>query len=55
MIDARVGGFEAALADTVQTLVVDARLRGQIARAAAAVCDGRGAERVARAVLSLLE
>ena len=55
VIDARQTGFEASLADAVQTLVEDARLRGQMARAAAAVCDGRGADRVARAVLSLLE
>lgn len=55
VIDARAGGFEAALADVVQTLAEDARMRGQMARAAAAVCDGRGAERVARTVLSLAE
>ena len=54
VIDARKPGFETALADAVQTLAEDARLRGQMARAAARVCDGRGAARVAEAVLSLL-
>ena len=49
--DAGDAGFEAALADAVRRLVGEPALRRAVSEATAAICDGRGAERFATALL----
>jgi len=45
---------EAEIAAAVAELIADASARSAMSRAAAGLCDGRGAERVAQALLDLL-
>ncbi len=53
-LDARGEGFEAALLDVWGRLVEEPPLRWSLAERASQLCDGRGADRVAVAVLGLL-
>ncbi|HEX7759402.1 MAG TPA: glycosyltransferase, partial [Caulobacteraceae bacterium] len=53
-LDARQDGFEAALLDVWGRLVDEPPLRWSLAERASQLCDGRGADRVAVAVLALL-
>jgi UDP-2,4-diacetamido-2,4,6-trideoxy-beta-L-altropyranose hydrolase len=53
-VDARAPGFEAALTDAWGRLIDDAALRWTLSQQASQLCDGRGAERVAEALLGLL-
>jgi UDP-2,4-diacetamido-2,4,6-trideoxy-beta-L-altropyranose hydrolase len=52
-LDARDTAFEAALAGAWRRLVEDVDLRWSLGERASELCDGRGAERVAAAVLAL--
>lgn len=49
--DAADGDFEARLVEAVRRLVDDSALRRHLCEASAALCDGRGAERAAEALL----
>jgi spore coat polysaccharide biosynthesis predicted glycosyltransferase SpsG len=53
-LDARATGFEQALGEAWDRLVADAELRWDLSTRSSELCDGRGAERVAEAVLGLL-
>ena len=53
-LDARSGDFEAALAQTWDRLIGDRELRWRLSERSSELCDGRGAERVADAVLDSL-
>jgi UDP-2,4-diacetamido-2,4,6-trideoxy-beta-L-altropyranose hydrolase len=53
-LDAREEGFEVALADAWDRLVAEPPLRWNLAERSSALCDGRGAERAAVAVLTLI-
>lgn len=53
-LDARWPGFDARLAATFGRLAQNAALRRKLTETSAALCDGRGAERAAEAVLGLL-
>lgn len=53
-IDARKPDFEPQLLDAWRRLIDDTSLRWTLSRHASELCDGRGAERVAEAVLDLL-
>jgi UDP-2,4-diacetamido-2,4,6-trideoxy-beta-L-altropyranose hydrolase len=53
-IDARAADFEAALAQTWDQLIGDRELRWRLSERSSELCDGRGAERVADAVLDSL-
>jgi spore coat polysaccharide biosynthesis predicted glycosyltransferase SpsG len=50
-LDARSAGFEAALATTWDHLIGDRELRWRLSERSSELCDGRGAERVADAIL----
>jgi UDP-2,4-diacetamido-2,4,6-trideoxy-beta-L-altropyranose hydrolase len=52
-LDARAAGFEATLVEAWTSLVADADLRWRLGERSSQLCDGRGAERVAAAVLAL--
>jgi UDP-2,4-diacetamido-2,4,6-trideoxy-beta-L-altropyranose hydrolase len=52
-LDARADGFEAALVQTWRGLVDEDETRRALGERAAEICDGRGAERVADAILAL--
>lgn len=52
-VDARAPGFEAALLQAWARLVGEADLRWDLTTRSSALCDGRGAERVAAAILAL--
>jgi UDP-2,4-diacetamido-2,4,6-trideoxy-beta-L-altropyranose hydrolase len=52
-VDAREPRFEAALLDAWRRLTQDADLRRALALRASELCDGRGAERAAAAILAL--
>ena len=53
-IDAREAGFEARLTTAVERLFSDQELRCGLSQKAAHLCDGRGVERVAEALLARL-
>ena len=53
-VDARTPGFETALVEAWERLTENAALRWTLSQSASGLCDGRGAERVAVAVLDLL-
>jgi UDP-2,4-diacetamido-2,4,6-trideoxy-beta-L-altropyranose hydrolase len=53
-VDVRAPGFEPALTDAWEQLIDDAALRWTLSQQASELCDGRGAERVAEALLDLL-
>jgi spore coat polysaccharide biosynthesis predicted glycosyltransferase SpsG len=53
-VDVRAPGFEAALVGAWERLLGDRSLRWTLSQCASELCDGRGAERVAEAVLDLL-
>ena len=53
-LDANAGDFIPRLSDSFIRLRDDAELRAGVSRAAAALCDGLGAERVAEQVLALV-
>jgi len=53
-VDARAPDFEAELAKAWRRLLDDADLRWSLSRRSSELCDGRGAERVADAILGLL-
>jgi len=53
-LDARAAGFEAALAEAWDRLVDDGELRWRLSCRSSELCDGRGGERVAEALLDLL-
>jgi hypothetical protein len=53
-IDARDKGFAEALPAAFQQLLESAELRSRLSGASARLCDGRGAERAADAILALL-
>jgi UDP-2,4-diacetamido-2,4,6-trideoxy-beta-L-altropyranose hydrolase len=53
-VDARTADFEANLADEWDRLIDDRDLRWALCQRSSDLCDGRGAERVAEAVLGLL-
>jgi UDP-2,4-diacetamido-2,4,6-trideoxy-beta-L-altropyranose hydrolase len=53
-LDARLAGFEADLAAAWDQLVADDAVRRRLGERSSELCDGRGAERVADAVLGLL-
>jgi len=50
-LDARSSDFEAALAQTWDRLIGDRELRWRLSERSSELCDGRGAERVADAIL----
>lgn len=52
-LDARWPGLERRLADAVERLAGDERLRARLSATSAALCDGKGAERAADALLGL--
>lgn len=52
-LDARAAGFEAALAQAWRSLIDAPQARAALSERSAAFCDGRGASRVADAILSL--
>jgi UDP-2,4-diacetamido-2,4,6-trideoxy-beta-L-altropyranose hydrolase len=54
MVDAAQPDFDAALDKALMRLLTDARLRRDLARASAAICDGQGGPRVAEAFLRLI-
>lgn len=54
-VDALAEGFDAALAATWARMVGEADLRWSLTERSSQLCDGRGAERVAAAVLALLD
>jgi UDP-2,4-diacetamido-2,4,6-trideoxy-beta-L-altropyranose hydrolase len=53
-LDVRAPDFEATLTDAWEQLIGDTSLRWALSRRASDLCDGRGAERVAEALLDLL-
>jgi len=53
-LDARDAGFETALTEAWDRLVADRELRWALCNRSSELCDGRGAERVAQAMLGLL-
>jgi UDP-2,4-diacetamido-2,4,6-trideoxy-beta-L-altropyranose hydrolase len=53
-LDARATGFEADLLAAWDQLIDDANLRWRLSQRSSELCDGRGAERVAEAMLRLL-
>lgn len=53
-LDARWPGFETRLASAFRRLVEDDALRLSVTQASAQLCDGKGADRAAAAVLALL-
>jgi UDP-2,4-diacetamido-2,4,6-trideoxy-beta-L-altropyranose hydrolase len=53
-LDARAPDFEAGLADAWARLIDDRQLRWELSARSSELCDGRGAERVAEALLGLL-
>jgi UDP-2,4-diacetamido-2,4,6-trideoxy-beta-L-altropyranose hydrolase len=53
-LDARTADFEAALAQTWDSLIGDRELRWRLSERSSELCDGRGAERVADAILDSL-
>lgn len=52
-LDARTAGFEAALAQAWRSMIDAPQVRMALSERSAALCDGRGAARVADAILSL--
>lgn len=52
-VDARAPGFEAALLQAWDKLIDDAELRWELTTRSSELCDGRGAERAAAAILAL--
>ena len=53
-LDARWPGLEARLAEAVERLVADERLRARLSSRSAEICDGQGADRGAERMLHLL-
>lgn len=54
-LDARADGFDAALAAAWDRLAAEPSLRWSLTERSSALCDGRGAERAAVAVLAMIE